>query len=644
MRKCTTFDLTRLPAAMLLAALCSLGPQLPAHAQDDARTLIDRAAIALRTDPEATRRLAEAALVRLRAAPDADLEIRARLLLCEYHSERSRSAAEREVGLADALLPRAQRRGLRAGVLGCQGEILETAGDNAQARKLYEQAVTVATVAEDEEMLAGALFQRGFMLGLQGEYAAGLADLRQAEQLYERVDMPHHSLTALNGIASLYNRMGDYSQARDMYARALDAQRKAGMRREQAVTLHNLGRAHERLGDWAAAREAFAASLAVSRELGYTRGEAYALRGLAAVANASGDPQGALETLARATKLQGETPDVRLRGQIELARGAALRRLQRLPESVAALQIARKIFADGNTLEELGQSHEALASAHAELGEWRDSFEHEREAKAITVQLLRNQLDQRFALLKVEFDTATKDRQNELLRRENAANAQALGQARQVRRLQWTVIGLTAVLALLLGWLAIQLRRSNLRMRSLAMTDELTSVPNRRAVLGRLEEALAEPRPRALSMLIIDIDHFKSINDQHGHPAGDAVLKHVADQIRAAVVEPAFFGRLGGEEFVIVLPETSLEAARQTAERFRELIMFIDTTRVLPDRRRITASVGVTCSIPGKDTASTMLQRADAALYVAKRSGRNCVRTEPVVSPVPMAAQAAESR
>jgi diguanylate cyclase (GGDEF)-like protein len=170
-------------------------------------------------------------------------------------------------------------------------------------------------------------------------------------------------------------------------------------------------------------------------------------------------------------------------------------------------------------------------------------------------------------------------------------------------------------------------------MRALAMTDELTGVPNRRDVLRRLEELLQRPDEPACSMLIIDIDHFKSINDHHGHLTGDEVLKFIARELRAAVREPAFFGRLGGEEFLIVLPATSLDGACPAAERFREQISAVDTVRWFPARRRITASIGVTVATPGTCTSSEMLMRADGALYAAKRAGRNCVKTSHDTAP-----------
>jgi tetratricopeptide (TPR) repeat protein len=240
---------------------------VPAPDVNPAREVVQRAEVAARADPEASRHDAEDALRLLAIHPDADLEIRARLLLCEYQAERDTAAAEREVGAATGLLSKATRPGLRAGVLSCQGEIAETRGDNGKASAFYEEAVTVATAAHDDEMLATALFARGYLLGLQGLYAAGLSDLKRAQSLYFDLQMPHHALATLNSIAIQYNRMGDYAQARDMYSVALKAQRENGMLREQGVTLHNLGRAYENLREWDAAKQAFEQSLQISRQL-----------------------------------------------------------------------------------------------------------------------------------------------------------------------------------------------------------------------------------------------------------------------------------------------------------------------------------------------------------------------------------------
>jgi diguanylate cyclase (GGDEF)-like protein len=605
----------------------------PAGAAEEhpARELIERGWVLQRNDPEASRVDAEAALALLQRTPHADLEIRARLLLCDYYSERDPTKAHQEANAATALLQNATRPGLRAGVLTCQGEIAETEGNTRQARVMYDQAVSIALNPRDDEMLGLALFSRGYLLGVQGEYAAGLTDLRQARAIFENIAMPHHALTVLNCVAILYNRMGDYAQATHIFTRALKEQRQAGMRREQAVTIHNLARAHENLKHWEAARQAFAEALELSREIRYVRGEAYALRGLAVVAHNQDDPQGALRLLDQASELQRQTPDARLRAQIDLVRGMALHKIGRLYPAIQSLESAVQVFRNGSALHELGATYHELATIHAEMGNWRDAYQHEAQLRATSERLLRNQLDQRFATLKVEFDTASKERENALLLRENEANEKALAQERRVRQLQAAVIALTVLLAILLATLALHQRRSTVRMRALAMTDELTGVPNRRAVLQRLEPLLNRSEAAPCSILIIDIDHFKNINDQHGHAAGDEVLKMLAHKLRAAVQEPAFFGRLGGEEFLVVLPDTGLYDAQQAADELRQVISNVDLSCRCSEGG-ITASIGVTTSLTPGDTPCTMLRRADSALYAAKRGGRNCVKAEPVIS------------
>lgn len=611
-----------------------------AHAESahPAAALIEQATAEMRTAPEATLRDAQAALTLLARAPNPDLEVRARLLLCDYYAENDRTLAEQHIARAEALLAAVKRQGLRAGVLQCQGEIYETAGDNSRARALFEEGVQVATATHDEEMLAGVLFSRGYLYGVMGQFASGLGDLRRSEALFEKLGMPQHALTALNGIAILYNRLGDYAQAREIYQRALKIQRESGLKREQAVTLHNLGRVHEYLAEWNEARANFTESLQISRSLSYARGEAHALRGLAAVANATGKPQAALEILDRARRAQRQTPDARLDAQIDLARGIALHQLGRLEDSATALQKARIVFEQADAVRELEQVHAELAEVYAAQKSWRDAYEHQRAAKTTSDTLLRNQLDQRFATLKVEFDTASKEKQNLLLKRENQAKEAALAHERTARSLQAAVIALSGILLVLLTGLAVHQRRMSLRMKTLAMTDELTGVPNRRAVLMQLDPLLRHTPFTPCSLLIVDIDHFKTINDHHGHPAGDQALKYVTTALRTTLQGGAFMGRLGGEEFLIVLPDTAADGAAKAAETFREAVMSIDTTGWL-DGRRITVSIGVTTSLSAQDSASTLLHRADTALYAAKRSGRNCVRIDLTsVTPRPIAA------
>jgi two-component system cell cycle response regulator len=160
----------------------------------------------------------------------------------------------------------------------------------------------------------------------------------------------------------------------------------------------------------------------------------------------------------------------------------------------------------------------------------------------------------------------------------------------------------------------------------LSVTDALTGLQNRRYMEGHLRTLVSESirSGRSLSMLVADIDHFKVINDTYGHDAGDEVLKEFAVRLKRNTRGIDLACRLGGEEFVIVMPDTDLEHAYQIGERLRACIA-ADEFTVSDNSVRITASVGIGTLENSNDTPETMFKRADKALYLAKRRGRNRV-------------------
>jgi diguanylate cyclase (GGDEF)-like protein len=607
-----------------LAAGAAGAPAPDPAAPTGTATLIEQAERASSRDPAETERLLADALRTLAAQPDVDLEIQARLLLCDHQAERDPAAAQREVMVVNELLPRAHRSALRAGLLACKGEMREYAGDTAGAKAFYEESVEVAEAGGDDKLLAHALFLRGYLRSVKGELATALMDLRRSHQLYLKLDASARVSNALNGIAIVYNRMGDHAQARDYYRQSLKAQAAVGATRDQAVTLHNLGRATENLGDPDVARQNYEAALALSRQVDFPRGEAYAMRGLASLANAAGDGRAASTWLDQAEARIGSAPDQRLRAQLLLQRGIAQRLLQRPADSVASLEKALRIFAAADSRAELAATYGALAATHALNGDWRAAFERQSDFKAESDRLLKLQLDQRFATLKIEFDTAAKERDNVLLQRENRTAEHALAQEQRANRLKVMVIALAAVLLLALSLLAVRQRRTSRAMRSLALTDELTGLPNRRHVLARLQELLDRRDDAGCAVLLADLDHFKRINDEHGHLIGDEVLKALGARLTETVREPVFVGRLGGEEFLVVLPDGDVESARQVGERIREQVSTIETRRWF-DGPPLTVSIGVASANRAGDTVSDVLRRADVALYDAKRAGRNRV-------------------
>ncbi|MFS8039241.1 GGDEF domain-containing protein [Xanthobacter sp. AM11] len=163
-----------------------------------------------------------------------------------------------------------------------------------------------------------------------------------------------------------------------------------------------------------------------------------------------------------------------------------------------------------------------------------------------------------------------------------------------------------------------------------AHTDDLTGVSNRRFVTARVDDMLAPAGPGGC-LCVLDLDNFKYINDCHGHQAGDLILRDFATRILGQVRRSDCFGRVGGEEFVLVLPATTMAEAGLIVER---MLALVHLARPLPQRPDFTYafSAGISTARPG-DTFTELFARADRALYAAKMAGRNRIHLEPPPPP-----------
>lgn len=172
--------------------------------------------------------------------------------------------------------------------------------------------------------------------------------------------------------------------------------------------------------------------------------------------------------------------------------------------------------------------------------------------------------------------------------------------------------------------------RETKRYREMALRDSLTGLYNRRFVDHQLPTLITRCREhrRPLSIALLDVDFFKRVNDTLSHDVGDLVLKQLAELLRGGVEEPATAARLGGEEFLLVLPDTGATGAYEQVESLRNVI-HTHAWYALTGHLPVTVSIGVTTTVDGETTQAAMLQQADRNLYAAKRSGRNRVLADP---------------
>jgi diguanylate cyclase len=176
-----------------------------------------------------------------------------------------------------------------------------------------------------------------------------------------------------------------------------------------------------------------------------------------------------------------------------------------------------------------------------------------------------------------------------------------------------------------------QLQQNLETLRTESRTDPLTNLANRKFFDTALGKAIAEAKQnnQPLSLLMTDIDHFKSFNDKYGHLTGDQVLRLVALSVKQNVKGQDTVARYGGEEFMVALPNTALQSALTVADHIRRAIMTKELVKRSTGERlgRVTISIGIAV-LRANDTAQTLIERADKSLYAAKRSGRNRVECE----------------
>jgi diguanylate cyclase (GGDEF)-like protein len=221
------------------------------------------------------------------------------------------------------------------------------------------------------------------------------------------------------------------------------------------------------------------------------------------------------------------------------------------------------------------------------------------------------------------------DKQRQLMAATNRNSVLALQQQVEAQKARTRLLYILLLLSgmLIVGGWAYRTKRSQMKFQKLARRDGLTGIFNRQHFLESAQDALREcaRHAREACLMVMDLDHFKSVNDMHGHAAGDDALKRTVATCQVLLRPNDVFGRLGGEEFAILLPDCPADAARRRAESMRESIIAArregDAAADVP----VTASFGVASTRDCGYNLATLLAAADDAMYAAKRGGRNRV-------------------
>jgi diguanylate cyclase (GGDEF)-like protein len=508
----------------------------------------------------------------------------------------------------------------------CRGNALENMGRLNEAEAEYTAGLREAEQLGDQKLLALALLHLAYIRYFRGDFSQAVTDAQRAFSVSEKAGLGSQRREALENIAHIYSdaRVGQYDKATEYYRRLLPEYRAAGEKAQAADTLFNLGSTAVSKKDFAAALVWYRQALAAETELGRKEDLEFVKRSIGICLQRLNRDAEAVVYFdeALSTALARKDP-VRIH-MILASRAVAYRKLGRVDEATRDLEASRQFFSSTHNERFLEQVEADLALTYAEAGDWQKAFEA-RTAQAKIQQTLADRTgNESTARLRVQFDLQREEQQNRALEKENEHRARLLDASARIRRLQTIVLVLGGLVIVALALLAVKIRRDGRLMRVMAMTDELTRLPNRRHFLAEAEQQLARAKSEqgTFSLVAFDIDFFKRINDTWGHAAGDVVLQRVAHVCRMALRPNDRIGRTGGEEFTVLLPGARLEDARVIGERLRLAVQSIDCSDLDP-AIRVTISLGAAEWTHDDLSVAALASRADAVLYRAKELGRN---------------------
>lgn len=460
----------------------------------------------------------------------------------------------------------------------------------------------------DMQGAAAALNNISLVHTYLGDYASALEFYLKALRLYEGLSDQEGMARTLGNISSVYYELGRFEEALESGERALQLQGEWRDLNVHANILMIIGQAHRALGNQAEALEHFLDSLDDFRNCDDPLGMGHAQHNLGTLYLERADYPKAETCLLESLELARSVSDKLGAVRTSLALGQAWLRQAKLDDAQSLLLEA---FATAQILgskAELHKTHFMLAELYEARGELSEALHHYRCHTRVKDEVFNEASDNKLQSLRISFQVEQAEREREIFRLKNVELATANEQLQVLNR---NLRELNEQKSLLVD----QLKR-------LAREDALTNLFNRRYFDTSMRSLFAE-KPRPVSLMLCDIDNFKTINDTFSHQVGDDVLVTVAALLRKGVRESDILARYGGEEFILAMPDTPLDVAETVCERLRAAIETYPWHSIHADLS-VTMSLGVVSGSTQGDF-ERLIAQADSKLYEAKRNGKNQV-------------------
>jgi diguanylate cyclase (GGDEF)-like protein len=492
-----------------------------------------------------------------------------------------------------------------------QVEVLRKLLENAFYLKDYESALAYGIKAlplcrelQDRKLEALTLNDVGIIYGNLDAYEESLEHLLASLNILESLQADDKSLLAnpLNNIGNLYEKLGNKQRALEFFKASLAVFEQEG--RGKGITLGNIGRIYVTLGEYDLALD----YLQESREFFEGRDDSvYLAPALAKIGDAyaeSGDDAKAMAYYKRSLATVRASPYGEFKDEILASLGRFYLRQGAYEAAVPHLEAALAIVEKAGTKQGIYEAYFALSEAYEGLGDTARALHHYKKFRRFKEEVFSEASNNKVRSLMAQFDVERAQKEREIYRLQHVELVKAYEK---------------------LKLLYARLEQQSQKLERLSSQDALTGLYNRRYLDKRLGEEFRRARRygHSLSVAVIDLDAFKSINDKFSHAAGDKVLRAVAKILRRNLRETDIIARYGGEEFVVVFVQTPLPQAVQACEKIRRAVARCPWRSVNPELC-VTLSIGLSDDL-GVLNHERFLHAADKKLYEAKRGGRNRV-------------------
>jgi diguanylate cyclase (GGDEF)-like protein len=507
----------------------------------------------------------------------------------------------------------------------------ESLGDLKSAADNYKKGLELAKSVNNKVLIAEGLIDLGAIAYQNMDFERSLRLLNEGYKIAIQADDEEVKGKAYSELALVYSQVGEIQQSITFNLQSYKHFKKVGLLLNAQNSLANLGMDYVSDKQYKKAITTFNTIISESGEdsSSLVMYEAYSGLAWAYLRKEENDPKLAYQYFLKAvTYLQGsQRYDNQLRAYVDKA--FFLFKLKRYEEVLTNIKAAEQLLTEHESLKKQ-KSYEYLdiysikSKALYELKRFKEAYEIEFLLPVIHDELNKNVDKPSVSETRLSLESEKADLKNTSLKNENTVHEANLVKAKKVNKEQNFYLLTSAIIALLLAWLVIKLVYSQRQLKIASTIDSLTGIANRRSLMTKalLVFNFAKSKNLSLSLLIIDIDNFKEVNDTLGHSHGDVVLKETVKLTSSLMRKNDVFGRWGGEEFMVFLPGENLQAAIKMAERIR--LRIAEKKWLLSEVKQVTVSIGVT-SFDNDHDLNSFIQRTDKLLYQAKVAGRNKV-------------------